>query len=101
MYEDFDGGTRRAVLRLYRATRDIAGLGRRHAAALRRLDRPALVVWGKHDPYLPLSLAQRQREVFPDVRVVVLEGSGHWPFADDPAGVAQAVVPFLRRAVAR
>jgi len=34
--------------------------------------------------------------VFPNAQVVVLEQSGHWPFADDPAGVAEVVVPFLR-----
>jgi pimeloyl-ACP methyl ester carboxylesterase len=26
-----------------------------------------------------------------------LPDSGHWPFADDPGAVAQAVLPFLRR----
>jgi pimeloyl-ACP methyl ester carboxylesterase len=43
------------------------------------------------------ALAERQREVFPDAQVVVLNGSGHWPFGDDPERVAQVVVPFLRR----
>jgi len=100
MYDDFDKGTRRAVLRLYRATNDPAGAAERLAAALRPLDRPALVVWGAHDPYLPLGLAERQKETFPRAQVVVLEGSGHWPFADDPERVTEAVVPFLRRVLA-
>jgi pimeloyl-ACP methyl ester carboxylesterase len=26
-----------------------------------------------------------------------MEGSGHWPFADDPDGVARVVIPFLRQ----
>jgi pimeloyl-ACP methyl ester carboxylesterase/2-polyprenyl-6-methoxyphenol hydroxylase-like FAD-dependent oxidoreductase len=97
MYDDFDRGTRRAVLKLYRATSDPAAGARRMAEALRQIPRPALVVWGKHDPYLPVALAERQREVFPDAQVVILEGSGHWPFADDPDGVARVVVPFLRQ----
>jgi pimeloyl-ACP methyl ester carboxylesterase len=96
MYDDLDGGTRRAILRLYRATRHVADLGRRQADALRGLDRPVLVLWGEHDPYLPLALAERQREVFPNMQLGVLEHSGHWPFADDPEGVAERVVPFLR-----
>jgi pimeloyl-ACP methyl ester carboxylesterase/2-polyprenyl-6-methoxyphenol hydroxylase-like FAD-dependent oxidoreductase len=100
MYDDFDRGTRRAVLKLYRATSDPAVTARRMAAALRQTPRPALVVWGKHDPYLPVAHAQRQREVFPDAQVVILEGSGHWPFADDPHGVARVVVPFLRQVLA-
>lgn len=96
MYDDFDRATRRAVLRLYRATDPGEG-AERMAAALRALDRPALVVWGVHDPYVPVSLAERQREVFPDAEIVYLEESGHWPFADDPHAVEDAVIPFLRR----
>lgn len=97
MYEDYcDHGTRRAVLKLYRATPDPARLSQTWANALRPLDRLALVVWGKHDRYLPVQLAYRQQEVFPNAQIVVLEQSGHWPFADDPAGVAAVVVPFLR-----
>lgn len=95
MYDDFDRATRRAVLRLYRATELAEGAGR-VAARLRPLRRPTLVVWGVHDPYVPVSLAERQREVFPDAEIVLLEESGHWPFADDPEGVEAAVVPFLR-----
>jgi pimeloyl-ACP methyl ester carboxylesterase len=96
MYETFDRATRRVALKLYRATPDPARLSQTWANALRPLDRPALVVWGKYDRYLPVPLAYRQREVFPNAQVVVLEQSGHWPFADDPAGVAAVVVPFLR-----
>lgn len=96
MYDDFDQGTRRAVLRLYRATSNPGRMARAQAAILRPLDRPALVVWGRHDPYIPAVMAERQREVFPRAQVVMLDQSGHWPFADDPDGVAQAVVPFLR-----
>ena len=97
MYADFDRGTRRAVLKLYRATNAPARLSLELAKTLRPLARPALVVWGKHDPYIPVQVAERQQKVFPDAQVVVLERSGHWPFADDPARVAAAVVPFLRR----
>jgi len=64
---------------------------------LRPLRRPALVLWGARDPYLPVRYAERQREVFPDARIVVLEESGHCPFSDDPEAVADEVVLFLRR----
>jgi pimeloyl-ACP methyl ester carboxylesterase len=56
-----------------------------------------LVVWGKHDPYIPLEQAGRQRETFPGAEIVILERSGHWPFADDPEAVAVHVVPFLEQ----
>jgi 2-polyprenyl-6-methoxyphenol hydroxylase-like FAD-dependent oxidoreductase/pimeloyl-ACP methyl ester carboxylesterase len=96
MYDDSDAGTNRAVRRLYRATGDPAGDGRRLADALREVDPPALVLWGGQDPYLPVALAERQREMFPRAEVAILPDSGHWPFADDPLGTARHVEPFLR-----
>ena len=95
MYDDFDRGTRRAVLDLYRSVPDVAAAGERLAAALRPLDRPALVLWGRHDPYLPVAHAERQRAAFPRAEVRVLERSGHWPFVDDPIAVRDAIVGFL------
>jgi pimeloyl-ACP methyl ester carboxylesterase len=95
MYRDFDWGTKRAVLRLYRATPP--GLLEAPLPTMRELDPPALVVWGGHDPYLPVENAERQREAFPSAEIAVLDGSGHWPMADDPERVADLVVPFLRR----
>jgi pimeloyl-ACP methyl ester carboxylesterase len=67
--------------------------------ALRPLDRPTLVIWGRHDPYLPVALAERQREAFPSARVEVLDGSGHWPFADDPQRTERLVLSFLSEVV--
>jgi pimeloyl-ACP methyl ester carboxylesterase len=96
VFRTFDRGTRRAVLKLYRNTRDASGAMRPLAAALREVDLPALVIWGAHDPYLPKEFAARQLEVFPRAKIVILDDSGHWPFADNPQAVAAAVVPFLR-----
>jgi pimeloyl-ACP methyl ester carboxylesterase len=100
MWEEADRGTDRAVRRLYRATSHPERMGARHAAALREMRPPTLVVWGEGDRYLPLALAERQREAVPEARVVTIPGAGHWPFADDPEAVAGAVVPFLREQVA-
>jgi pimeloyl-ACP methyl ester carboxylesterase len=98
MYDDFDAATRRAVLRLYRSVPDPAGDAARLAMTLRGLDVPALVLWGGHDPYLSPRLAERQRDVFPAARCVVLPDSGHWPYADDPGRVARELTAFLRAA---
>lgn len=86
--------TKRAVLKLYRATP--AKLAGALMEALRELDRPALVVWGAEDAYLPREQAERQRRSFPSARIEVLEGYGHWVFLEDPERVASLVVPFLR-----
>ncbi|HTU29382.1 MAG TPA: alpha/beta hydrolase [Solirubrobacteraceae bacterium] len=89
--------TKRAVLKLYRSTPASAmgALG----APLRELDRPALVVWGTTDAYLPWQQADLQRESFPSARIQLLEGLGHWPFIEDPARVDEVVIPFLREQV--
>jgi pimeloyl-ACP methyl ester carboxylesterase len=96
MYANFDRGTRRAVLRLYRAAGQPGARASALAAVLRAIPAPALVIWGKHDPYLPAALAPRQREAFPGAEVVVLEESGHWPFIDAPQPVADRLTAFLR-----
>jgi pimeloyl-ACP methyl ester carboxylesterase len=88
-----DSGTRRAVLRLYRASP--ADAMESLAPRLDRLDVPALVVWGRHDPYLKVEHAEQQKRVFPGAEVVVLEQSGHWPMWDAPEEIEAAVVPFL------
>ena len=96
---DQSGGwpTKRAVLRLYRATPP--DFGEALAPRFRELDPPTLVVWGTADAYLPVEQAERQRQVFPRARIELLEGHGHWVFWEDPERVASLVVPFLREQV--
>jgi pimeloyl-ACP methyl ester carboxylesterase len=94
-----DKATRRAVLTLYRNT-PLAPHVEAVAPRLREHQRPTQIVWGAKDPYLKVRLAERQREVFRDARVTILPESGHWPLADNPAGVAAAVLPFLREQTA-
>lgn len=102
MYRDYDAGTRRAVLRTYRSMKNPTALIAPLLASVRAVapTLPVLVVWGRRDPYIPDVYAQRQREIFPAAEIVMLDDSGHWPFADDPAAVEAVVVPFLRRVVA-
>jgi pimeloyl-ACP methyl ester carboxylesterase len=97
MYDDFDRATRRAVLDLYRSVPDVGAAGDELAAALAPLDRPALVLWGRGDPYLGVEHAERQRAAFPHAEVRVLDDAGHWPFVDQPAAVADALGEFLAR----
>ena len=98
MYSHFDAGSRRAVLRLYRATDDLGGDLSRSAETFRALKAPTLVVWGARDPYVDVRFAEAQREVFPAAVVHIFEDSGHWPHADNPERFAAVVVPFLRQA---
>ena len=96
MYDDFDRDTRRTVLRLYRATPVPYPAAAGWVRELAELDRPALIVWGASDPFLSERRIEDLKEPFPSAEVVRLDGSGHFPFADDPRGSAEAVLPFLR-----
>lgn len=98
LYEANAGwGTKRAILRLYRATPE--SRFRDGIAELHPLDRPALVLWSTKDVYLPWWLAERQREAFPSADVHLLEGLGHWPMHEDPGQVAELVIPYLQTQV--
>jgi len=97
-YDDYRLNTRRAMLSFYRATPPPAM--ERLREPLRKLDVPALVLWGAHDPAAPVEQAERQRESFPSAEVVILEESGHWPYLDDPERAREAILPFLERQAA-
>lgn len=101
MFEDLDADTRRAILHLYRSADDPAGEAPRLVEALRPLDRPALVIWGEGDPYLPPSLARRQLQAFPSADVHVLQESGHWPFVDCSERTEELLTEHLRRVMGR
>jgi pimeloyl-ACP methyl ester carboxylesterase len=89
----FDRYQRRALRTMYRAVPVDAGAAL--APRLARMERPALVVWGARDRFVPLAKAD-QRAALPHARVELLPASGHYPHLDDPEAVARLVVPFLR-----
>ncbi len=94
-WSHIDKRTKRAILKLYRATPD-PGRGVGELAALlapRKL--PALVIWGEHDIYLSSEMADRQRDILPLADVHVLPASGHWPFADAPETVERLLLEHL------
>jgi pimeloyl-ACP methyl ester carboxylesterase len=97
MYAEYDRPTRCAILSLYRSVPDVDAYARAQASALAPLDRPALVVWGEHDPYLPPNLAYAQRDAFPHADIHVLGDAAHWPFVDDREQVDALVTAFLTR----
>ncbi len=88
-----------AVLALYRASRNPDAAFGAFAARARGLDRPACVIWGAEDPYLPVEFAKKQKSVFPQAEIHILPGLGHWPFIDDPELVSGLVVAYLKRQI--
>ncbi|AEV84726.1 alpha/beta hydrolase fold protein [Actinoplanes sp. SE50] len=59
-----------------------------------RITAPTVVVWGRHDPVLPLAAARNAHALIPGSSLVVID-SGHSPHTSDPASVAAHLVPLL------
>lgn len=95
VYERFDHGTQRAILKLYRsappATLEAAG------ARLGEIGAPALVVWGERDEYIPTEFARLYAERLGGARVEIAEGARHWPWLTRPETI-DTVTAFLRGA---
>jgi len=99
MYREYDRETRNTVLELYRATPDLTAGWQELGAAFAKLRKPALVIWGERDPFIPARYAPMQREFFDVREELLLADSGHWPFQDDPQPVKEALERFLAEQV--
>lgn len=92
VFDHFDQGTQRAILRLYRSsppqTLERAG------TQLGELSMPALVLWGATDPYIPARFARAYAQALGNARLCELPGAGHWPWYDRP-DVIERVAAFL------
>ena len=56
---------------------------------------PTLLVWGERDDDTPLWMAHRMEELIPDAGLVVLEGAGHYSYADAPGQFRAVARRFL------
>jgi pimeloyl-ACP methyl ester carboxylesterase len=82
IWEQFDQGTQRALLRAHRSL----------AAAppsFPELDVPALLVWGERDPWLASGQLEAYARVLPDSRRRAVSAAGHWPWLDAPETVGE------------
>jgi pimeloyl-ACP methyl ester carboxylesterase len=83
IWEHFDHGTQRAILRLYRSAPEdvLARAGER----LGDVHAPALIVWGAADPYIAVTFAEKLADALGGpTRLEIVEDAGHWPWIDRP-----------------
>ena len=87
-WADFDHGTQRAILRLYRQSPEalLEQAGRR----LGELRCPALILWPKGDPYIPAEFGRRYAEALGGETELEEVDAGHWAWFDRPELVARA-----------
>ncbi len=64
---------------------------------LTALDLPAVILWGREDPFASVAMAERFHAELPGSELVVLDGAGHFVWDDEPERTAAVLVDFLQR----
>lgn len=59
------------------------------------IEAPTLLIWGEKDDATPLSDGKVMEEKFADASLVVMEGLGHFSYAEDPAKFSAIIRAFL------
>jgi pimeloyl-ACP methyl ester carboxylesterase len=92
-YGEFDHGTQRAVLKLYRASPPevLARAGER----LGELRCPALIEWPTRDPYIGAEFGQRLADALGGEVRLQLVDAGHYPWLEQPEQIDR-VADFVR-----
>jgi pimeloyl-ACP methyl ester carboxylesterase len=90
-------GGRRAFLQTLRSVIDFRG---QHVSARDRLylldGFPTLIVWGERDHTIPLAHGRMAHEAIPGSHFETLPKAAHFPHIEDPEGLADALLEFLR-----
>ena len=90
IWQQFDQGTQRAILRLHRAI-DNELLTSAEAA---EITAPVSILWGERDTWLHRAPAEALAAELPDAELVRFPGAGHWPWLDDSA-VTERLLSFI------
>ncbi len=56
---------------------------------------PSLLVWGAHDPIIPVAHAHKAHRALPGSRLEIFEEAGHFPHRADPQRFTAALRSFL------
>ena len=59
---------------------------------------PAMIVWGRNDPVLPVKDVEIARRVLPGSRIEVLDRCGHCPHVERSEAFCALVLDFLNAA---
>jgi pimeloyl-ACP methyl ester carboxylesterase len=64
---------------------------------LRRVDAPALVVWGEEDGIATVDYGRSYAQAFPRGRFVLAPGAGHFPHIEAAALTAASIEEFVKQ----
>src|SRR5207302_6386686 len=62
---------------------------------LRALTMPVLLLWGEHDPLVPVAYARYMAEEMPHAKLRVIPRAGHVPMWENPRAFNAALLSFL------
>jgi pimeloyl-ACP methyl ester carboxylesterase len=92
-----DADARQAFIHTVRTVIDIQG---QRASAADRLylaaELPTLIIWGEHDPLIPVAHASAAHASIPGSRLEIFQNAGHFPYRDDPRRFVNVLVDFLQ-----
>ena len=91
-----DAGARQAFIHTIRAVIDITG---QRVSATDRLYLaellPSLIIWGAHDPLIPVQHAEVAHSGLPGSQLEIFEDAGHFPQLHDPLRFAYTLIDFI------
>jgi pimeloyl-ACP methyl ester carboxylesterase len=64
---------------------------------LHDLVHPTAIVWGAHDPFLPVSLGERLRDAIPGATLEIIQEARHFTPEEAPERVARSIAELLAR----
>lgn len=67
------------------------------APRLKEIIAPTSIVWGRHDPFLPLGVGEQLRGAIPDATFDVVPSGRHFTPEDAPQRIGDALAELLRR----
>ena len=73
------------------------GCQSRQVEALAQTDVEVLLVWGRQDRAVPLSVGEQMHRMLPGSELVVIDQAGHTPHEEQPERFLEATLPFLAR----
>jgi pimeloyl-ACP methyl ester carboxylesterase len=74
---------------------EIKGQLETESAGVKTIKIPTLIMWGKQDAWIPLSVMERFKKDIPHARTIVYDGVGHVPMEEIPEITAKDADAFL------
>ena len=87
----YDGNRKESVRFMQEAIRQLGT----EPVGVNTIKVPTLIMWGKEDVWIPLSVMERFKKDIPHARVIVYDGAGHIPMEEIPEITAKDADDFL------